>query len=70
MLTKIMEGFEHLGIVSTVDNKKGIVLIRGTEDTCAEIMQIISFLPFEIEVIENSAGKNKKTAASISSTNK
>jgi len=52
MLTKIMEGYEHLGIVSTIDSKKGVVLIRGTEDTCEEIIEILSTLPFPLEILQ------------------
>lgn len=54
MLTKLIEAYHNLGIVSTVDQSSGRVVIRVTEDTWAEIMDILHNLPFEID-IENSA---------------
>jgi len=54
MLTKIIEGYEHLGIVSTIERKSGLVVIRGSEDTYPEIKKILSTLPFSLEILEGS----------------
>lgn len=51
MLTKIIEAYEHLGIVSTLDRHRGIVIIRGTEDTAAELEIILANLPFPFTMI-------------------
>lgn len=52
MLTKIIEAYDHLGIVSTIDPAAGLVIIRGTEDSIPEIKEIIGNLPFPLEVLE------------------
>ena len=50
MLTKIIEAYDNLGIVSTLDRNQGLVIIRGTEDTCPELEEILNHLPFSIEL--------------------
>lgn len=45
-LTKIIEGYDNLGVVSTIDAREGRVVIHLTPDTRPEIMEIISRLPF------------------------
>ncbi|MDD4550088.1 MAG: DUF4911 domain-containing protein [Syntrophomonadaceae bacterium] len=51
MLTKIFEAYSHLGIVSTLERGTGLVVIRGTEDTCPEIEKILITLPFKVEIV-------------------
>ena len=31
-INRIMEGYEYLGVVSTIDKKEGIIVIRTTTD--------------------------------------
>jgi len=50
MLTRIIEAYNHLGIVSTLDREQGLVIIRGTEDTCPELEKILHHLPFAIKI--------------------
>lgn len=52
MLSKIIEAYEHLGIVSTLDRNTGLVLIRSTEDTYADLLEILSHLPFPLKIVE------------------
>ena len=33
----IMEGYEHLALVSTIDHQEGIILLRGTPDTYNDV---------------------------------
>jgi hypothetical protein len=54
MLTKLVEAYDNLGIVSTLDQTRGRVVIRVTPDTWGEVMDILNNLPFEI-IIENAA---------------
>ncbi|NLB89074.1 MAG: DUF4911 domain-containing protein [Syntrophomonadaceae bacterium] len=49
ILTKFIEAYDNLGIVSTVDRSCGLVVIRGTVDTYPELMDILKNLPFEVE---------------------
>ncbi len=51
MLNKIVEAYDNLGIVSTLDNSSGRVVIRVTRDTWEEMMEILNNLPFPIDVI-------------------
>ncbi|HIU64751.1 MAG TPA: DUF4911 domain-containing protein [Candidatus Avacidaminococcus intestinavium] len=45
-LTRIMEGYEHIAMVTTIDSKNGIVKLIGTPDTSADLNIIIESLPF------------------------
>jgi len=45
-LTKIIEGYDHLGVVSTLDPQRGLVTVRVTPDTAAEVRAILAGLPF------------------------
>ncbi|NLU50442.1 MAG: DUF4911 domain-containing protein [Syntrophomonadaceae bacterium] len=48
-----MEGYDGLGIVSTLDRRAGLVVIRVTPDTRADVLAIISSLPVNFEFIVN-----------------
>ncbi|NLB51315.1 MAG: DUF4911 domain-containing protein [Syntrophomonadaceae bacterium] len=50
-LTKIIEAYENLGIVSTI-SRNGLVIIRGTADTIPELEMILKNLPFPLEIKE------------------
>ena len=52
MLTKIIEAYDHLGIVSTINRQEGLVIVRGTADTRLDLLQILTSLPFPLEMIE------------------
>lgn len=51
MLTRLIEGFDHIGIVSTLDRQQGLVLIRGTSDTLPDLLEILDNLPFPLTII-------------------
>lgn len=53
MLTKLIEAYDHLGIVSTLDRDKGMVIVRGTENTFPEMKKILSTMPFPVEIINS-----------------
>jgi hypothetical protein len=50
LLNKIIEGYEHLGVLSTIDRHNGLVVVRGTADTRRDLMHILTNLPFEISI--------------------
>ncbi|MEG6585619.1 DUF4911 domain-containing protein [Dendrosporobacter sp. 1207_IL3150] len=58
-INRIMEGYEYLGTVSTINRAEGIVIVRVTPDTLADVKDIIDNLdiPFEYvkhdEIIKN-----------------
>ena len=49
----IMEGYEHLALVGTVDGKAGLVKLYATPDTYADVVKIVENMPFAVEIIEN-----------------
>ncbi|MCE5285417.1 MAG: DUF4911 domain-containing protein [Pelosinus sp.] len=51
-VNRIMEGYEYLGVVSTLAPKEGKLIIRTTPDTFAETQDILRNLPIMIEFIE------------------
>lgn len=50
---RIMEGYEYLGMVSTLDKQEGIVIVRTTPDTYDEVRKILDHFPLEqLEYVE------------------
>lgn len=47
----VMEGYEHLGVVSTVRGEKDLIVIRVTPDTYDEVLDIIKNLPVAAEIV-------------------
>ena len=45
----IMEGYEHLALVTT---EEGVVKLLGTPDTYNDVMEIIENMPFTVEILE------------------
>lgn len=50
-LNKIIEGYDNLGVVTTLNAKKGLVMIQMTPDTENTIRKIIAELEF-IEIVQ------------------
>lgn len=50
-VNRIMEGYEYLGVVSTLDRQKGILLIRVTPDTTKEVREILAHIPIDIHYV-------------------
>lgn len=51
ILTKFIEAYDHLAIVSTLDRSRGLVIMRSTEDNYNDLQEILANLPFPIEVL-------------------
>lgn len=49
----IMEGYEHLAMVSTVDGTSGLIKFYATPDTYFDTLDIIENMPFKVDVIDN-----------------
>ncbi len=49
----IMEGYEHLALVGTVDGAAGIIRFAATPDTYLDVLEIIENMPFDIEILES-----------------
>ncbi|SDF10457.1 DUF4911 domain-containing protein [Sporolituus thermophilus] len=50
-VNQIMEGYEYLGVVSTVSRAEGLLVVRVTPDTCADVQEILRKLPVPIEFV-------------------
>jgi hypothetical protein len=51
-VNQIFEGYEYLGVVSTVDRARGILVVRATPDTASEAREVLENLPIELEFID------------------
>jgi len=50
-INRIMEGYEYLGIVSTMDRINGLLVIRATADTREDVCKILDNLAINIEFV-------------------
>ena len=50
-LNRIFEGYDGLGIVSTLDNKSGLVMVYVTPDVYPDALAIIRNAPFPVEIL-------------------
>jgi len=48
-VNRIMEGYEYLGVVTTLDRSAGLLMIRATPDTADEVRRILADLAVKIE---------------------
>ena len=53
----IMEGYEHLAMVSTVDGSMGLIKFYATPDTYFDTMDIIENMPFNVEIVDSFANE-------------
>jgi len=51
-VNRIMEGYEYLGVVTTVDKTQGVLAVRATADTTADVRAILARLPVVVEFLE------------------
>lgn len=51
-VNRIMEGYEYLGVVSTIDPRESKLIIRVTPDTYEEAIMILKNLPIAVEFID------------------
>lgn len=47
----VFEGYEFIGIVSTVDHTTGEIVVRTTEDLYPEAYDILTNMPFAVQII-------------------
>lgn len=53
----IMEGYEHLALVGTVDGSAGLIKFYTTPDTYFDTIDILENMPFEVEIVESFANE-------------
>lgn len=50
-ISRIMEGYEYFGVVTTIDRAQGLLVIRTTPDMRPEIQDILTSLPIQVEFV-------------------
>lgn len=50
-VSRIMEGYEYFGVVTTIDRTQGLLVIRTTPDMRPEIQDILMSLPIHVEFV-------------------
>lgn len=50
-INRIMEGYEYLGVVTTVKDVANVLRIRTTPDTYHEVQEILKNLPMPFEYV-------------------
>lgn len=51
-VNRIFEGCEYLGVVTTLEPKGGLLVIRATPDTRLEALDILAHLPVPWQFVE------------------
>jgi hypothetical protein len=51
-INRIMEGYEYLGVVTTVKDAHNVIRIRTTPDTYREVQEILANLPMPFEYVK------------------
>lgn len=49
---RLMEGYEYLGAVTTLDRETGIVIVRSTPDFYGEVVDIVRNMPLSCIFLE------------------
>ena len=50
-VNRIMEGYDHVGVVTALDGKQGFGFVRTTADTVPMAVEILRAMPFNVEII-------------------
>jgi glutaredoxin-related protein len=50
-INRVMEGYEYLGVVTTVKEVQNVLRIRTTPDTYSEVQEILANLPIPFEYV-------------------
>lgn len=65
-VVRILEGYEHLGVVTTTDPAAGIARVRATSDTAATVREILQSLTIPLTLLpENIAAKTSQTKKDV-----
>lgn len=51
-VNRILEGYEYLGVMTTVNREEGLCMVRSTPDTAPLVREILSSLPIELTLVE------------------
>lgn len=51
MFIRLLEGLDHVGVVTTLDGKQGIGYVRTTADTQSIVCRFLSDFPFSVTLL-------------------
>lgn len=51
MVTRIMEGYEYVGVITALDGKAGLGYVRTTTDTAPLAVEILRDMPFPVDIL-------------------
>lgn len=52
-VNRILEGYEYLGVMTTVDVKESIIMLRTTADTKPLAIEILESLAIDVRFLES-----------------
>lgn len=52
-VNRILEGYEYLGVMTTIDVAKSIIMLRTTPDTKPLAVEILQSLPVAVDVLDD-----------------
>lgn len=52
-VNRILEGYEYLGVMTTIDVGKSIIMLRTTPDTKPLAVEILQSLPLAVDVLDD-----------------
>jgi len=50
-VNQLFEGYEYLGVFTTIRPAEGLAMIRCTPDTLPEVMTILQHLPVAVDIL-------------------
>lgn len=50
-INQIMEGYEYLGVITTLDRQEGLLVVRATPDTAPLVRAILADLPIPVAFV-------------------
>ena len=51
LVNRITEGFDHMGVLTALNGRKGTACLRTTADTAAEARQLLRDLPIDVRFL-------------------
>lgn len=52
-INRIIEGYEYLGILTTIDPKRAICCINATADTREEVIDVLTHLDTAVKILKD-----------------
>lgn len=52
-VNRILEGYEYLGVMTTLQRAEGICMVRSTPDTAPLVRQVLASLDIELTFLES-----------------